>query len=90
MDIYVLVYRGQRRISALRAVRTYTGLSLVEAKRAIENPQGFVVHSHAADSILSEYFSGQAKASEMMDWKVSLHDGYLPIDLRSYPPPTPL
>lgn len=91
MDIYVLTYHGDRKISALRAVRTVAGLTLKEAKEAIDNPQGFVVMLDAASAILDNYYNGpNGLLKTMLDWNVAIHDGLLPIDLRRYFPTTPL
>lgn len=88
MDNYVLIYQGNRSISALRSIRRFTGLSLKEAKGAIDNPMGFIVSETVADNILKDYmFTGiNATLSTVLDWSVELHTGPLPIypDLRNH------
>jgi hypothetical protein len=50
-------YIGKYRISALRAVRSCTGLSLKSAKEAIEWPGGFEVSGIVYAAIVEAYLS---------------------------------
>lgn len=86
MDNYVLTYRGNRKISAIRSVRTYTGVSLKKAKEAIERSHGFIVSEEIANYILRDYLLGgvDATLTTMMDWSVKCHSGNLPLDLRGF------
>jgi hypothetical protein len=63
-------YIGKYRISALRAVRHCTGLSLKSAKEAIEWPGGFEVSGFVYAAIVEAYLSdAMSLGGHGSDWR---------------------
>lgn len=92
MDSYILIYRGKRRISALRSIRGSTSLTLVQSKKVMDNPKGFIVTSNGANNILRDYLETDVDhaLANVLDWSVTIFDNSMPVDLRWYEPATPL
>lgn len=91
MSTYRMVYKGERKINAIKAVRKIAGIGLKEAKDACENESGFIVYASQCAAIIAEYEVAfrspqTGHRHSQFDWAVGEYTSSEPTDLRGHSP----
>ena len=91
MDSYVMKFVGIRKITALKCLRAYTGLTLKGALEAVRNPDGFIVSAKVANAVFQSYVNtvyGDCVLS-VNDWEIEENRNDARTDLRAFVVETP-
>lgn len=94
MSVYRMVYKGNRKINAIKAVRMICAIGLKESKDAVENSQGLIVYASSCAAIVAEYSLACRRGPNGddsintgdLDWSVGEYDRAEPTDLRGQSP----